>query len=81
MARYLVDLVVEDQDGHSEPIPKPIGGSCTDTSQCGAGLMCIEGICISVPAAAPTASPYGIAALLLALGGFGAWRLSRRAAA
>ena len=30
---------------------------------------------------APTASPYGIAALLIALGGFGAWRLRKRAAA
>ena len=29
---------------------------------------------------APTASPYGIAALLIALGGFGAWRLRKRAA-
>jgi hypothetical protein len=27
------------------------------------------------PQPAPTASPYGIAALLIALGGFGAWRL------
>ena len=31
--------------------------------------------------AAPTASPYGIAALLIALGGFGAWRLRKRATA
>ena len=45
-------------------------------------------LCTQVPGcpqfnnrSAPTASPYGIAALLVALGGFGAWRLRKRATA
>ena len=56
---------------------RPLGCS-TVQCVCEPEGCCFE-VCPGDRQPAPTASSYGIAALLIALGGFGAWRLSRRA--
>lgn len=46
------------------PVPTstriPEGGSCTDSSQCAAALLCIDNVCTAVHAPAPTVSRFGL---------------------
>ena len=48
----------------------PEGGACTDTAQCGPGLVCADNVCTAFPAPAPAVSGPALAlafAVLLAI--------------
>jgi len=55
--------------------PVPVGGSCTNTSECVSGAACIDNLCTAVAAPAPVASARGLALVVLALLGIAALRL------
>jgi hypothetical protein len=58
--------------------PVPAGGSCMTTSQCARPLVCIDDVCTSATAPAPTMSKTGLMIALGLLIGLGAVTILRR---
>lgn len=56
----------------------PVGGACTETSECVAAAICLDGICTVVAAPAPTASSRALLVIVAALFAVAALRLRRR---